>query len=264
MRKLTFLGTGRGLPIASSCTSILLEDEKTSLLIDAGGGHDIIVQFNKAKRKPTEVKNVFISHYDSDHILGFIPLVRAFHTQMSPPKEKIRVFCSKEVKAAIDSMFEFVAKEYFQPVSKFLEFIIIQDEMGQRLGDWKLEFFDVRSDQSPQMGFAVTFSDGKKLSFCGDEPLREANIALVQKSDVLIHNAFCLDREESQFKAHEKNHSTVKDAVETGQRIGAKSMVLFHMEDKTLPTRKERYLKEARQYFKGKIVVPVDLDAFEF
>lgn len=69
MRQLLFLGTGHGMPIASSCSSILMEDDKNNLLLDAGGGHDLLVNFNKVNYKPATIKNIFITHYDSDHIL---------------------------------------------------------------------------------------------------------------------------------------------------------------------------------------------------
>lgn len=87
MPRLLFLGTGHGMPIASSCSSILVEDEKNNFLLDAGGGHDILVNFNKAQYEPTKIKNIFITHYDSDHILGIVPLVRAFHRWAEPQNE---------------------------------------------------------------------------------------------------------------------------------------------------------------------------------
>lgn len=41
-------------------------------------------------------------------------------------------------------------------------------------------------------------------------------------------------------------------------------LILYHTEEKTLATRKEKYSQqEAAEYFKGRIVVPDDLEVIE-
>ncbi len=262
MRRLLFLGTGHGMPIASSCSSILVEDDNNNLLLDAGGGHDILVNFNKANYAPTKIKNIFITHYDSDHILGIVPLMRVFHRWAKPQKRNI--FCSPEVKNAIDSLFRYVAKKHYGPVKGHLNFVILKDKAVHNINGWEITFFNVKSDKSPQMGCGIKFPDGKKLAFLGDEPLREHYIDIVKNCDVLIHNAFCLDYQQDTFKPHEKNHSTVKEAAINATKIKAKKLVLFHMEDKTLKTRGKKYLREAKENFAGNIFVPIDLDTHTF
>ena len=262
MRKLLFLGTGHGMPIASSCSSILVEDDKNNLLLDVGGGHDILVNFNKANCEPTKIKNIFITHYDSDHILGIVPLVRAFHRWAEPQKRNI--FCSQEVKNAIDSLFQYVAKKHYIPVKEHLNFIILKNKETHKTNSWEINFFDVKSDKSPQMGCLIKFPDGKKLAFLGDEPLRNHYIDIVKDCDILIHNAFCLDPQQDIFKPHEKNHNTVKEAAINATKINAKNLVLYHMEDKTIKTRKKEYLKEAKENFRGNVFVPIDLDTYKF
>ncbi len=63
MRQILFLGTGNGMPTASTCSSMLIEDENNNILLDAAGGHDILVRFNEMKEDPTKIKNIFITHY---------------------------------------------------------------------------------------------------------------------------------------------------------------------------------------------------------
>ncbi len=99
-RRMLFLGTGNGMPTTSSCSCVLIEDDTHNFLFDAGGGHDILVQFAKAKVDPTIIKNIFISHYDSDHILGIVPLARAFRRWAKPQPRTI--FCSEEVQKTIE------------------------------------------------------------------------------------------------------------------------------------------------------------------
>lgn len=262
IRQLLFLGTGHGMPLNSSCSSILVEDDKNNILLDVGGGHDLLGQFHRAEKDPTSVKNIFITHFDSDHILGIVPLVRTFHRWAEPIKRNI--FCSQEVKNAIDSLFAFVAKKHYEPVKSSLNFVILKDRMTYEDNGWKFTFFDVKSDKSPQFGCTIVFSDGTKISFLGDEPLREHYLDLVKNSDVLIHEAFCLDNQQDHFKPHPKNHGTVKEAAQNASKIGAKKLVFYHMEDETLATRKQAYLEEAKQNFDGEIFVPFDLDKFKF
>jgi len=262
MRQLLFLGTGHGMPVVSSCSSILIDDQENNLLLDVGGGHDILVNFKKAKYEPTAIKNIFITHYDSDHILGIIPLIRSFHRWAEPQKRNI--FCSQEVKNAIDSLFKYVAKKHYDHVRKHLNFIIIKDRETRKVNDWEITFFDVKSDKSPQMGCLIRFHDGKKLAFLGDEPLRDHYIDIVKDCDVLIHNAFCLDAQKDTFKPHEKNHNTAKEAAMNATKLNAKNLILLHMEDKTLKTRKKEYLKEVKKNFAGKAFIPIDLDLYEF
>ena len=44
------------------------------------------------------------------------------------------------------------------------------------------------------------------------------------------------------------------------QALGAKRLVLYHTEDKTLATRKARYSAEARAVYDGEVFVPDDLE----
>ncbi len=262
MRQIVFLGTGNGMPIASSCSSLLIKNEKTNILIDVGGGHDILVQFHRANIDPTTVDNIFISHYDSDHILGIVPLVRAFHRWGEPKMRKI--FCSAIVKEAIESLFTFVAKKHYHEVKPYLEFVIVNDGDTFSINGWEISFFDLQSNKTHQLGCSIIFEDQKKLSFLGDEPLKEHCLDRLQGTDILIHEAFCLDDAKDTFKPHEKNHGTVKEAAMNATKIGAKQLVFYHMEDNTLANRKVEYLTEAKEYFHGEVFVPVDLDTFEF
>lgn len=260
MKKLTFLGTGHGMPIQSSCSAIFLEEGMTNILFDASGGQDILHRFYDVGRKPEEVENIFITHYDSDHILGIVALVRAWYS--ASEKRKRRLFCSAEVFAAIESLFAYTAKKHWQGVKESLECIIITDRFAYQLDNWKLTFFDIQSSKTPQFGCHIRFADQSRLAFPGDEPIRAHYQDIIQGSDVLIHEAFCLEKDKESFRPHKKQHSTVKEAAEWATKMNSNILALYHMEDQTLDTRKEAYHKEVAQYFDGEIVVPVDGDVF--
>lgn len=262
MRTLSFLGTTHAMPLTANTTCLYLDDGKTNLLIDVSGGYDIRRQMHAFAIDPSAIQNIFISHCDSDHILGIVPLVRMFHRVGGGGKRTI--FCNKETRLAMESLFSHVAKSYYEAVKPTLTFVELGDRTPHALGSWDVIFFDVHSKKTPQAGFFIRFPDQKTLAFLGDEPLRDAYQDIVEKPTVLIHEAFCVEADKEKYKPHEKHHSTVKEAAENAARLGAETFVLFHLEDETLPTRKERYGNEARKYFSGNVVVPVDGDRFQF
>ena len=78
--------------------------------------------------------------------------------------------------------------------------------------------------------------------------------------DWLLSEAFCQYKDREIFKPYEKNHSTVKEAGEVAERLGARNLILYHTEDKDMVHRKENYSAEAKEYFSGNVFVPEDLE----
>lgn len=72
------------------------------------------------------------------------------------------------------------------------------------------------------------------------------------------HFAFILKKDI--FKPYEKHHATAKDACINAHKLNVKNIILYHTEDKNLVQRKELYIKEGKEEFKGTIFVPDDLD----
>lgn len=63
------------------------------------------------------------------------------------------------------------------------------------------------------------------------------------------------------FHPYEKHHSTALDAARLAQSLEVKNLVLYHIEDKTLNTRKAKYTAEAKSSFTGNVFVPNDLES---
>ena len=70
-------------------------------------------------------------------------------------------------------------------------------------------------------------------------------------------------RDRERFQPYEKHHSTVKDAAQLGEQLGVKNMVLYHTEDSALDKRKTDYTNEAKEYYRGNVYVPDDLEEIE-
>ena len=87
--------------------------------------------------------------------------------------------------------------------------------------------------------------------------------AYAKNSTWLLHEAFCLFSQADKFKPYEKHHSTVKEACELAQKLEAENLILYHTEDKNISRRKELYTEEGRQYYKGNLWIPDDLETYK-
>jgi ribonuclease Z len=79
-------------------------------------------------------------------------------------------------------------------------------------------------------------------------------------SVVLLHELHDGDRFQvgERFQPYEKHHSTVLDAARLAEQLSVKNLILYHTEDRTLSTRRERYTAEAKTVFHGNGFVPED------
>ena len=139
----------------------------------------------------------------------------------------------------------------------------LHDKEVVRIMDYDVQFFDICSEKTKQYGFTLQLMNGKKFTFIGDEYYRECEYPYAKDADWFLHEAFCLYRDRDIFKPYEKYHATVKEACENATMLGVKNLILYHTEDKNLAERKKLYSQEAKEYFKGNLFVPDDLDVVE-
>ena len=50
---------------------------------------------------------------------------------------------------------------------------------------------------------------------------------------------------------------------ELAQKLEAENLILYHTEDKNISRRKELYTEEGRQYYKGNLWIPDDLETYK-
>ena len=131
------------------------------------------------------------------------------------------------------------------------------------------EFFDIGSTGARQFGFCYEYEPGRLLAFCGDEPYRAGACPRLEEAaaaggaDWLLHEAFCLARDEARYDPHPINHGTVAEACRTAARLHARNLVLFHTEDDTGADRRRLYTEEGRRFFAGGLHVPEDGETLE-
>ena len=259
--RLHILGTGNGGALNCYNTCFAIENNKEYLLVDGGGGNQILNQLKLANIDIAKIHNVFLSHNHTDHILGVIWVIRDVCQKMRFGGSYIgnlNIYGSDEsmkiLKLLIELLFP-MAKQFEHRIC----FNVVEDNQMVNINDMNITFFDIHAKKDKQFGFII----GYKLIFCGDEPLKEDLFDFAKNKEWLIHESFCLDNEEEIYKSHQKGHCTVKEASITAQTINAKNLIILHTEDNDLKNRKQSYTNEAKMYFKGNVFVPDDLEVIK-
>ncbi len=258
--EIIILGTGNAMVTRCYNTCFVLRSQSgRHLLVDAGGGNGIFRQLEQANIRIEDIGDMFVTHAHTDHILGVIWMLRmALQYKKTIP---FRVFSHKKV---LD-LLEYICRQtlhakYSEGFGTVVELHEVKDGDSFTVGDMSFECFDIHSTKEKQFGFSAIFPDGQHLVCLGDEPYCEQNEKHVMNADWLMSEAFCLYADRDRFHPYKKNHSTALDAARLAAQLHVKNLILYHTEDKTLATRRERYTAEAQSAYDGRVFVPDDLE----
>lgn len=266
METLIMLGTGNAAVTKCYNTCFAIQREEDYFLVDTGGGNGILTQLEKAMIPLERIHEIFISHEHTDHILGLVWIIRMVAAKMKKNQYEgnLDIYCHRELEETIKTITKLtIQTKFYQMIGKRIFFHNIQDKDTKIILGHKMTFFDITSTKAKQFGFSVILENGKKFTFLGDEPCRESEYEYGREADWLLHEAFCLFADRDKYEPYEKCHATVKEACENAALLGAKNLLLYHTEDKTILKRKELYSEEGKQYYQGNLFVPDDLDRIE-
>lgn len=264
--RLTILGTGNAQATACYNTCFVISDGERRLLVDGGGGNGILRRLAEAGIDWHDIREIFVTHKHIDHLLGIIWMMRMIcqNMQRGTYEGEATIYAHEEVIGLLRSMAQsLLGSKIASQVDKRLHLVTVEDGETRQLIGHATTFFDIRSTKAKQFGFTMDLGGGRKLTCCGDEPYNECERPYAQGATWLLHEAFCLHGQADIFHPYEKHHSTVKDACELAEHLGAENLVLYHTEDKNLERRRELYTAEGSQYYHGNLYVPEDLDEFE-
>lgn len=264
--KLTILGTGNAVVTECYNTCFILEENHKYFLVDGGGGNTLFRHLKEIGVKWQDIDRIFLTHKHLDHLMGIVWLLRFYCQNMKRNgfAGHVYIYGHEEVTGILEQM----AHMLLQPgewayIGRQLHLVTVEDGETREILGHKVTFFDVGSTKDKQFGFTMHYGENKKLTCLGDEPYRECEEAYAKDSDWLMHEAFCLYEDREIFDPYKKAHSTAKDAAECAEKLGVKNLILYHTEDRTIATRKERYTAEGSRYFSGQLYVPEDLESFE-
>lgn len=266
MQKIIMLGTGHGFVYNCYNTCFIMQNDSKYFLVDTGGSAHIVQNLEKLNINLDDIHDIFISHCHTDHILGLFWLMKRMSGMVRASKYDgvLNIYCNDEVAKAIRNIYPNLFPElYVDLISNYLNIIVLNDGEIKNIAGRNYTFFDVKAKGNKLYGFKTLLDNNEKLVFLGDETCNSEIYDEIKNSGYVMHEAFCLDREQEIFKPYEKHHSTVKSVCETFKDFNIKNLILFHTEDTHLTNRKELYLDEGRQYYSGNILIPDDLEIIE-
>jgi len=261
--KLTMLGTGNAAVTECYNTCFVISDQDKHFMVDGGGGNTVLRQLKLAHIDLTDIRDIFVSHKHTDHLLGIIWIVRMICQGMSRGKYdgEARIYAHDEVLDLIrDIAGKLLSAKEFKHVDDRLQLIEVKDGQTIDIIGHAVTFFDIDSTKAKQFGFSMELENGKKLTCCGDEPFSERERPYAENSTWLLHEAFCLYSERDIFDPYKKHHSTVKDACKLAETLNVKNLLLYHTEDQNITNRKLLYSQEGSQFYHGNLVIPDDLE----
>ena len=264
--KLTILGTGNAKVTKCYNTCFVLNKDKEYFMIDGGGGNTILKQLEDAGISWKEISTIFVTHKHIDHLLGIIWMLRMYCQGMARGQfgGEVTIYGHDEVISLLKQMAEMLlTPKETKFIGDKVHLEEVKDGEDRTILGHRVTFFDILSTKAKQFGFCMEYAEGKKLTCCGDEPYNECEQKYAKNSTWLLHEAFCLFSQADKFKPYEKHHSTVKDACELAQKLEAENLILYHTEDKNISRRKELYTEEGRQYYKGNLWIPDDLETYK-
>ena len=267
MEKLIVLGTGNASVTKCFNTCSILQDEKGRyFMIDAGGGNYVLTQLQKKRIPLNEIHDLFLTHEHTDHLLGVIWMVRTIGQLINKGEYEgdFKIYCHDGLVDILKTICNLTINgKVLKLIDDRILFQAVHDQEEVEILDYKIKFFDIRSTKARQFGFVTILNNGKRLTFCGDEPYQDHCYEYAYQTDYLLHEAFCLYEDKDIYHPYEICHSTVRDAAELASRLEAKNLLLWHTEDDHIRKRKSLYKREARKYYKGNIFVPYDLEEIE-
>ena len=264
--KLLLLGTGYPYPsperAGPSCAVLV---GKKIFIVDAGRGTTMRLA---ALGNPWEsVEAAFITHLHSDHIDALPDL---FHCSWQFGKgTPFQLYGPKGTQTVADGILKFYTEdihirrdltEKLKPEgAKINVHEIKEGVVYDQPGEVKVTAFLV--DHRPvEPAFGYRFDAGKHSIVISGDTRPTPNLErFAQGADILVHEAFAGESPDrtGDFSSIRDYHTSAKEAGEIAEKAKVKILVLTHLIPGNAP--EEDFLNEAKETFKGKIIVGHDL-----
>ena len=276
--KLQILGSrGPELLDGQASTGYLLWlDNKARVIVDAGPGS--LQRFKQSKANFEDVDLILFSHFHVDHSNDFPAYIKgAFFTKRSkdltvlgPTGTKFVASAEQFVQRAIGSnggLYPYLgdfadpkAQSAFKIKTKNIQWSFSDLNIREIYNKQGIRVTTVSTHHGPfpSQGYRVELA-GCSISFSGDMSGRLGAMPdLAKNSDILVaHNAI----PEDATGVPALLHMTPSYIGKMAQRANVKLLLLTHLMKRSLKTKKQNSAI-IKQYYKGKMLFPRDLDSF--
>ncbi len=271
-QRIVFVGTGGGAHPTRCHAAIAVQvAPERVLLLDTGGGFEVVAGLKRADVSLGAVTRIFLSHRHSDHLLGLEPLLLHIGLQAmwsGRPAPAVHVYGAPAVLEAARTLLDVVASYAVQFIEDGGGRVAWCDlHAGRSVELWPdahLTPFlaDHIPDDGTNLGCAVDLRpaarpEGVRLVYSGDSRPTAALRQAAAEADVLIHEAGGLDAQQQRVAL--AGHSTAGEAARQAREAGVARLFLHHVpDDDGVPA----LLAEARRHFPGPVYVPQDGASF--
>ena len=262
--KITMLGTGHGTAINCYNTCFTLDNNNEYFLVDAGGGNGILKQLADSNIDVKKIKNMFISHTHTDHIMGAIWIIRFIGRKylVEDYDDTFFIYGNNEVIHAIRQICEVVLpKKFTNLLDDKIKLVEVDTGYSTEILNMKVDFFDINATKVKQTGFSIWLNDKEKFTFIGDEVCKESTEKYVKDSKWLFADAYMAGKEAEEYNPIKRHsHSTVKFVAELCERLNVENVIMSHTIDTDLEKRRATFTEDAMKYYHGNVFVPDDLE----
>lgn len=198
--RVTLLGTGGPTPVMERFgPSVLVEAGGEKLLIDAGRG--AIQRLFQLKPPVTGIRNIFLTHLHSDHIVG-LPDLWLTGWLNGRPESPLHIrgpIGTKEMMRFLDLAFQYDIRirlydDRLPPQGVVLYTEDIEEGWSYEKNGVKVTAFEVdHAPIQPAFGYRIEYA-GRSVTICGDTRYSENLISWAKGSDVLVHEVIVPDK----------------------------------------------------------------------
>ncbi len=225
--RVTFAGVGEAFDETLANTSLLVESDTTSILLDCG--FTAASAFWSVAQQPLELDAIYISHFHGDHYFGLPALlVRSIQEKRT---KRLTIMGQPGVEDRVTRLTEMA---YSNAMAKAtFDIYFIECTPGDEIphGDFQMEF--AMSDH-PMPCLSVRLDcAGKSIFYSGDGKPTDATQTLAAGCDLVVHESFSLE-------TTTPGHGTIESSIAFARKAGARRLAMLHMDRAIRQSRRSR------------------------
>ena len=184
------LGTGNALVTEVYNTCFVIENENQYLLVDGGGGSEILKRLKDAKISIADIHHIFVTHKHIDHILGIVWMTRIIcqNMQKGAYEGDAYIYGHEEVISLIQELSEkLLQKKQTDFIGKRVHLVVVTDgEEKENSGNVQNADTEAKEADSSDRSERVWF-DGHRILLAEDNELnREIAYELLTETGLIV------------------------------------------------------------------------------